>query len=212
MKHLIHVANVLLLISFLVADIVWLRLLNVAAGVAFIAFLSASPPISWAGIGWNALFLSINVVQIYRLFMERRPVRLSPRELELHALAFRTLTPREFLRVLAAGTWEDAEAGATLVHEGSALDRLLVICAGAADVVAGGASVAKLGPGQLVGEMGFLTGARASASVVTAEETRYFALSTASLKALFKKHPDLRAALQAVIGSDLVSKLQRRAR
>src|SRR6476646_3146942 len=103
MQNRIHLANVLLLLSFLVSDILWLRLLNVAAGVAFIFFFAtASPPIL-APVGWNAVFLTINLVQVWRLLQERRPVRLQADELSLHKLAFRALTPREFERILAIG-------------------------------------------------------------------------------------------------------------
>jgi hypothetical protein len=206
MESLVHVANVLLLASFLVRDILWLRLLNVLAGVAFIVYFAAQPV--WAPVGWNGLFLLINVVQIWRLFLERRPVRLSAEELALHQLTFRALTPREFSRLLGIGRWADAPAGERLVEQGVVLDRILVLCSGGADVVVGASRVAQLRPGQLVGEMGFLTGAKTSACVVAREPVRYLALPAAALRALFQKHPELRAAMQAVIGSDLVAKLR----
>jgi hypothetical protein len=206
MENLVHLANVLLLLSFLVRDILWLRLLNVLAGLAFIAYFAALP--AWAPVGWNGLFLLINAAQIWRLILERRPVRLSAEERALHQLAFRALTPREFARLLGIGRWAEAAAGERLVAEGVVLDRMLVLCAGAADVVAGGARVAQLGPGQLVGEMGFLTGARTSAEVVACGPVRYLALPAGALRGLFGKHPELRAAMQAVIGSDLVAKLR----
>jgi CRP-like cAMP-binding protein len=208
MQNLIHLANVLLLASFLVSDILWLRLLNVLAGGAFIAYFASATPLAWAPIGWNALFLSINLVQIWRLLMERRPVHLSADELALHRLAFRALTPREFVRLLAVGQWCEARPGDRLVEQGVRVERMLVLHAGSTDVVVAGARVAQLRPGQLIGEMGFLTDAATSADVVAAEPTRYFAIPTESLRSLFKKHPELRAAMQAVIGADLVAKLR----
>jgi hypothetical protein len=208
MQNLIHFANVLLLASFLVRDILWLRLLNVLAGVMFITYCATASPVMWASAGWNALFLIINLVQIWRLILERRPVRLRADELSLYQLAFRGLTPREFTRLLAIGSWEDAAAGQRLVEQGVVLDRLLVVSRGTIDVLVGDARVAQLKPGQLVGEMSFLTDAKTSAAVVTAEPTRYLALPTEPLRALFKRYPELRAAMQMVIGSDLVAKLR----
>jgi len=208
MQHFIHLANVLLLASFLVRDILWLRLLNVLAGVAFIVYFAAASPPSWAPVGWNALFLAINVVQIQRLLMERRPIRLRADELSLYQLAFRTLTQREFSRLLSIARWEDAGPGDRLVEQGVRLDCMLVLFSGTTDVVVGSARVAQLRPGQLVGEMGFLTNATTSAAVVATEPTRYLALPCEALRALFKKHPELRAAMQSVIGTDLVQKLK----
>ncbi len=205
---LIHLANVLLLLSFLVRDILWLRLLNVLAGVAFIVYFAIGAQPAWAPVGWNTLFLTINLVQIWRLYLERRPVRLSADELSLYQLAFRGITPREFACLLAIGEWGQAGAAERLVAQGERLDRLLVLYSGATEVVVGGARVAALRPGQLVGEMAFLTGAATSAAVVTTEPTRYLALPTGALRALFKRRPELRAGMQMLIGSDLVAKLR----
>jgi hypothetical protein len=72
MQNLIHVANVLLLLSFLVRNVLWLRLLNLLAGAAFIAYFASSDPPAIAPLVWNALFLSINVVQGFCLLVERR--------------------------------------------------------------------------------------------------------------------------------------------
>lgn len=208
MDMLIHLANVLLLLSFLVRDILWLRLLNVLAGIAFIVYFAIGSPPAWAPVGWNALFLSSNLVQIWRLLLERRPVRLSDEELSLYQLAFRGLTQQEFARLLAIGRWIEAPAGDRLVEKGVELDRLLVIHTGAADVVVGEGRVAQLRPGQLVGEMAFLTSTKTSAAVVATAPTRCLALPTTSLRALFKAHPELRAGMQMLIGSDLVAKLR----
>jgi CRP-like cAMP-binding protein len=208
MDYLIHLANVLLLASFLVSDILWLRLLNILAGVAFIVYFRAAMPEAMAPVGWNALFISINLVQVGRLWLERRPVRLSNDELALYQLCFRTLTPREFARLAAIGTWEDAEPGARLVEQGASLDRVLVLRSGVTEVLANGERVAELKAGQLVGEMAFLTEAKTSAAVVVKERARFLAVKAEGLRALFKKHPELRMGVQRVIGNDLVAKLR----
>jgi hypothetical protein len=208
MQSLIHVANVLLLLSFLVTDILWLRLLNVVAGLCFMGFALASTPPAFAMLAWNALFLIINVVQTWRLLLERRPVRLHAEELALYQAAFRALTPREFSRLLGIAAWVSASAGDELVPEGVRLDRVLVVASGGGDVVSRGARVARVGPGQLVGEMSFLTEAKTSAAVVASEATRCLALPSDALRALFRKHPEMRASMQAVIGHDLAAKLR----
>jgi hypothetical protein len=208
MDNLIHLANVLLLVSFLVSDILWLRVLNIAAGAAFIAYFRLATPSAIVPVAWNLLFLGINVVQVARLWLERRPVKLSNDELSLHQLAFRTLTPREFLRLVAIGTWEEAEPGARLIEQGTELERVLVLRSGVTEVVANGERVAELKAGQLVGEMAFLSRAKTSAAVVVKERARFLALKSEKLRALFKKHPELRAGVQMAIGNDLIQKLR----
>jgi hypothetical protein len=94
MVVLIHIANVLYVISYLVKETLWLRLLTVVAGSVLIAYYALLPVPLWAAIGWNVVFLAINLRQIQVLLLERRPVRLSPDELRLYQLAFSSLTQR----------------------------------------------------------------------------------------------------------------------
>ena len=74
MQALIHVANVLYLFSYLVKDILWLRVLAVVAGLVLMAFYVLQPTPLLAAIAWNVLFTIINVYQVYLLILERRPV------------------------------------------------------------------------------------------------------------------------------------------
>ena len=100
MVILIHVANVLYLGSYLVKDILWLRLLTVVAGSVLLAYYVLLPMPLWPAIAWNCLFLAINVRQIHVLLLERRPVRFTAEELALYTLAFRSFKHREFSRLL----------------------------------------------------------------------------------------------------------------
>jgi hypothetical protein len=208
MQALIHVANVLYLCSYLVKDIFWLRLLTVAGGLVLFTFYMLQPTPLWPSIAWNVLFASINVYQLYRLFLERRPVTLAEQEQRLYQLVFRTLTPREFVKLLALGRWQDARATELLVERGQTLDRVMVIVGGKTKVRVGDETIAELGAGQFVGEMSFLTGQVPTADVVATEATRYVAWKKNELSAFLDANPALRAAIQLVIGTDLVGKLR----
>jgi hypothetical protein len=118
MVVLIRIANVLYVISYLVKEILWLRLLTVVAGGVLIAYYALLPVPLWAAIVWNVVFLAINLRQIRALLLERRPVRLSPDELRLYQLAFRRLTQ---IRLNAFRTAGSHSATRTSTSE-SALD------------------------------------------------------------------------------------------
>jgi hypothetical protein len=208
MQALIHVANVLYLCSYLVKDIFWLRALTVVAGLVLLAFYALQPTPLLPAIAWNVLFAIINIYQLYLLFLERRPVALGEREQQLYRLVFRSLTPREFTKLLAVGRWEEARADERLVESGRALDRVMVIFAGKTAVRAGDKAIAELGAGQFVGEMAFLTGQTPTVDVVAIEPTRYVTWPTRSLSHFLETNPALRAAIQLVIGTDLVGKLR----
>ncbi len=208
MAYLIHLANVLFLFSYLVRDILWLRALSVIAGCCLIPYFYFQPRADWAAIAWNVVFMSLNLYQIARLLAERRPVRFSDEEQRLYQLVFRTLTPREFARLLKLADWRDAAPAECLVAQNQALDRMLVLYSGAATVKVNDQSVAELKPGRLIGEMSFLTGEKTSASVWALGGARYVAWPSAELKRFLADNAELRAALQLVIGADLATKLR----
>jgi CRP-like cAMP-binding protein len=207
MAYLLHVANVLYLLSYLVKDILWLRLLTVVAGLLLMTWAFLQPQPLWASIGWNALFLAINLYQSWLLILERRPVRLSERDALLYRLTFRTLTPREFVKLLALGRWEEAAPETRIVERAQVLDRLMVIASGRTAVKVG-ERVVELGEGRFVGEMSFITGQAPAADVVAIDAIRYVSWPKAELTTFLAQHPALRAAWQAVLGADLVSKLR----
>ena len=208
MSSWIHVANVLYLASYLVRDILWLRFLTVIAGLTLVPYYYMQATPLWAPIAWNGLFTAINVVQIQRLLLERRPVRLSAEEERLHKTLFAGLSARRFLRLLGVGSREEAKAGTCLVEQAVKHDRLLLVSEGSVDVQVDGRPVARLEAGRFVGEMSYLTGEETSASVWAADATRYIAWGRKELESFLHAHPDVRAALQLVIGTDLARKLK----
>ncbi|MFQ5974472.1 MAG: hypothetical protein ACE5Q3_19285, partial [Alphaproteobacteria bacterium] len=72
MDILLHMANVLYLISFLLRDILWLRVLTVIASVLLIFFFWACPYPLLEAIAWNLVFMALNIYWIARLLLERR--------------------------------------------------------------------------------------------------------------------------------------------
>ena len=208
MTILINGAYVLFLFSYLVRDILKLRLLSLVAGFLLIAFFLLQKDVSLAAVSWNVLFSIINIAQIYRLILERRPVRLRDEEHELHQLAFRSLTPRDFKRLCEVSSFEDASASERLVEPGKALERLMVILRGEVVVKTNDGRTRNLRDGQFVGEMSYLTGKPPTAEVIAARPTRYASIPTGSLKKLLEQSSDLRAAVQSILGMDLVHKLR----
>lgn len=208
MEFWFHLANILHVFSYLVVDILWLRVLAVLGGFSYLTWTLTTPTPSLSIIGWTLVYNTINVVQIARLWYERRPLRLDDGEQALYASTFRTLTPREFRRLLRVGRWQDAGPPEVLIEEGTHPGRVLVLAAGHAAVVVGGRAVATLGPGQFAGEMSFLTGKPTTAAVQVVEPVRFVSWPTAELERFLVKHPSLRAALQLVIGRDLAGKLR----
>ena len=207
---MLHVANSLLLLSFVLKDILWLRLLNVAASFCFITFFYTRPNPMWAAIAWNLLFTSVNLYQIVVLFLERRPVYLTEEEQFLHHGLFPSISTREFAKLLQLAEWEVHESDEPLqvITQGQETDCVLLLSLGQMLVVLDEEKKVFLERGQFAGEMSFLTGGDATADVVVQTNTRYLRWNRCELQDFFDKQPNLYAAMQLAWSNDLVRKLK----
>ncbi len=209
MHDMVHVAHVLYLCSYLVRDILWLRMLTVVAGVSLLPyyFTCGSEPL-WPAIAWNLLFALVNIVQIAILAGERWPRRFEPAEQQLYETVFSDLTVGEFRRLLGKSRWRDVDTGTCVVEHGSVFQGLTILAAGGMEVRRGGRVIASLGPGQCIGEMSLLTGDRAAADVVAAQPCRTVSWTRADLDNLLARNADLAFKVWTVLGRDVVAKLR----
>ena len=103
------------------------------------------------------------------------------------------------LRVIATFATEDSvPAGATLMREGDYSNEMVAIETGTADVLQGDRTVASLGPGDIVGEMGVLERELRNASVVATSPMRLVRMTNWDVKRLPK---ETRARLAELVRS-----------
>lgn len=204
-----HACYVLLAASYLVTDMYLLRVLAVAAlGLEAVYFVFGADSPLWVGIGWNALFVLINVVQLVRLTRDRARSRLSDEEHVLHQGLFSELDKVQFKRLVAGGEWRDVPAGTLLTRERNPVDAITVMVTGIAQVEVGSKTIALLRAGAFVGEMSLLTGENASATVTTLVPSRLFVLAKSRLESFMKSDSSVLSAMHRAIGRDLAVKLR----
>ena len=208
MEALIHTANVIYLVSYVMRDILWLRIFTVIAAACLILYFYYLPEPLLTPVYWNSLFITLNVFWIARLLLERRPVRLTADEKQLCELVFRLISPREMISLLKIGTWETAEANDCLAAGGSELDELMLIQSGQACLIVDGVKTQIINPGQFMGSISFITDEIAPADIVALEPMRYLRWDKSSLKKYLTKSPELHAAIQATLSMDLTEKLK----
>jgi Cyclic nucleotide-binding domain len=207
-----HLASILTMVAYLLKDILWLRLLTILscfAGMAFNYFVPATP--LWSVINWNILFAVINIVQVALIVKERSGIHFSEEEQELHETLFKQFAPFEFMKLLRIAKWSDAKAGEVLAIEQQPIDRVMLIYNGRLSVEANGKEVAQLKDGNFIGEMSFITGGVATATVRTLETTRYLAWPKIEIDKLLRRNPSMQSKMQGTFSIDLSKKLARRA-
>src|SRR5215467_16290961 len=164
--YFVHAANILLLVAYSVRDILSLRLFAVAASLIALPYFILQPEPLWEPIIWSSVFAAINLFQSWRLFVERRPVKLTPEEEEVRRLAFENLPPVKVLQVLSIGSWFTAETGEQVIRRGEGLGTISLIVRGSVRLTRGEAVLGNLVAGNLLGSALLLDGNTADVDVV----------------------------------------------
>jgi CRP-like cAMP-binding protein len=206
--YLVHFSNVLMLVSYSVRDSLWLRWFAVAAALTNIPYFLFQPIKLWPPVAWALVFTAINLYQILRIYLERRPVVLSEDEQKLYDMGFASLRPREFISLLLAGEWKSAAAGEAVLTEGKPVSTICIAISGSLNVRKGGKEVMPLKPGHLIDTALALTGEPSPLAATFTEPARYFCWPLSSIRAFLDKRPDLRLTLQSLVNRDLAAKVE----
>jgi len=205
--YFIHAANLLLLVAYSVRDILWLRMFAVAAALVTIPYYLLLPTMLWAPLGWTVVFAAINLLQSLRLFMERRPVKLTAEEEEVRRLLFKDLPPRKVLQVLSIGSWVTAQPGERIIESGKIPEAMSLILSGKVRVTRDGKVVGVLGAGQLVGSALILSGLQSEVDAVVESPVRAIRWKVGTLERYLNANPDTRAVMQRHLAHDLALKV-----
>jgi len=204
-----HVSYLIIAISYCLSNIYWLRVAAVVGLLFEILYFLLTSSALYAGIAWDLIFIAINAYHLVLLTRDRFSIRLASDEHALIKGAFSGLHDAQIAHILKAGSWRNVDVGTKLTEEGRPVHELYFIQRGRLGVQAKGTHVAELGQGCFVGEIAFLTGNAATATVVADEETRLIAFNHARLLSVCKRDTQVAAAMHRLIGRDLASKIAR---
>jgi hypothetical protein len=205
--YFLHAANILLLVAYSVRDILWLRLFAVAASLISLPYFILQPEPLWAPILWSSVFAAINSFQSWRIFVERRPVKLLPEEEEIRQLIFPDLPSRKVLQILSIGTWTTVEIGERMLERGKSAKAISVIVRGKVRVTRDDRVFGELATGHIVGSALLLSGATADVDAVVVEPVRCMRWEVEPLERYLAANPETRIVLQRYLARDLAGKM-----
>jgi len=202
-----HVSYVLIALSYGMTNVFWLRVIAVIGLVFEIMYFRMSGGAMHTGIGWDIIFIIINLYQIFRLTIDQRRLRYMK---ELHLLsqgAFSSLTREQLAQLVKVGRWRTFEPGTPITREGEPVRELVLICDGQMVVESQGRTITHLHGGSLVGELALVSGNPATATVTVERITRAFVLEMEQLRKLIQIDDLVASAIDRVVGRDLAAKL-----
>lgn len=120
-----------------------------------------------------------------------------------HVEMLHTLSPSEVQAIIPLLKSLSVEPGVVLCREGEPGDAMFMIVDGEADIYKGPQWMAKLGRGEMFGEMALLTGEERSASVIARTPMRLYELDQVAFNGMLTRSPHLASGLSRILARRL---------
>jgi len=207
---LLNCGYTIYLAAFLAKKIVWLRLLTIAGNILVVPyFLYFNEPPLWNSIVWVTIYTSINLVMLFIIYLESRPIELSDLEQKIYNMTFKSLEPRVFKKLIDHGSLEELQPEVVLVTRDSELDSLMLVVEGEAEVVLKHGEHLIIPTGGFIGEQSYITGEKTSADVKTGKEAaKIIRWNSEELRKHLAGKEVLKDNLDLIFTADLIHKLR----
>ena len=207
---LFNTANIFFLLAFMAKKIVWLRLLTITGmtvSIPYYLYFQEAP--LWNNIFWICTYALINLVMLFIIYLESRPIELSDLEQNIYNMTCKSLEPRVFKKLIDHGSLEEFQPDVNLVTRDSELDSLMYVVEGEAQVVLRHGEELIIPTGGFIGEQSYISGEKTSADVKTGKETAKIILwNSEALRKHLAGKETLKDNLDLIFTADLIHKLR----
>ena len=207
---LFNTANIIFLAAFMAKKIVWLRLLTITGmmvGIPYYLYIHEAP--MWNNIFWVCTYASINLVMLFIIYLESRPIELSDLEKNIYNMTFKSLEPRVFKKLIDHGSLEELQPEVNFVTRDTELDSLMYVVEGEAEVVLKHGEHLIIPTGGFIGEQSYITGEKTSADVKTGKEAaKIIRWNSEALRKYLAGKEALKDNLDLIFTADLIHKLR----
>jgi len=207
---LLNTANIIFLAAFMAKKIVWLRLLTITGNILVVPYYLyyIEPPL-WNTVVWLCIYTAINMVMLFIIYLESRPISLSDLEQKIYDLTFKSLEPRVFKKLIDHGSLEELQPEVNLVTRDSELDSLMLVVEGEAEVVLKHGEHIIIPTGGFIGEQSYITGEKTSADVkIGKEAAKIIRWNSEALRKHLAGKEILKDNLDLIFTADLIHKLR----
>lgn len=204
---LINSGYLLTLIALSIKEVLWLRVvLTCSHCMIFVNnfFISGN----YTTAKWNMVFIAINIIQIIKIYNDRKPRLIPDQFKDLYNEIFGDFTSKEFLYFIQMGDVHKV-SDKKIIDFGSKQEDLLLILNGSASVKREEQMLATLNRGQFIAEISFLTSQPASADVYAEETLEYISWNQNKIKAIKESNNPFWVKLNSVLTNDLTTKISK---
>ena len=199
-----HLTYILLAISYLVRDIVWLRIIAIPASICSILFSYFAPaePI-WLIVNWNLFFLAVNTFQLAYIYRCKRQIVSDQHLSELAQFLSPSVAPQDVIQLANWAERMEFEAEKILLAENEEAEYLYLIVDGGVEIYRDHELLAASGIGSFLGEISFLSKQKCSATAITNQNTVAYRWEQTALRRNLANRISLNLSLQQVLSLNL---------
>ncbi len=167
-------------------------------------FYIAESPL-WEAIGASILIAAANLPVIFRIFRERSTFGMSADMLSLYR-SFPNFNPGQFRQIMSKAEIVNQSEDTLLLHQGVQPAQLFLTISDGF-MLERDTQNAELGPGNFLGEISFLLGGAATATVVAKPGSSYVAWDLGELHYMMANSPSMANAVSVLLNKDIARKL-----
>ncbi|MCB1483248.1 MAG: cyclic nucleotide-binding domain-containing protein [Rhodobiaceae bacterium] len=203
-----HLSYVLLVLSMMMRSMTWLRVIAISAGVTSgtYGYFGLNDPVT---VFWETVFVLTNLVQLVIIVFENRKRALSEEERIVVNALLPKADMRAVRRILKLGVMREVPPETVLIKQGEMVPELIVMTRGAVQVEKDGRIIGACGEGDFLGEMSFLSGEPATATVMVTNPAHYMSFERSRFRVFLDRNPDIRHTVEASFNRNLMAKLVR---
>lgn len=193
-------------LGFVFKNQIFLRLLVLIATIFYILYYYYHPeePL-WGAIYGSFLIMAANLIGLARLMYSRLPIGIPADQWPIFK-ALEGLEPGEFRQLMGLGAMKFAEDNVVLTTENVDCECLYFAISGDLNGDKGGRRF-KMYAGEFIGEVSFMLGGMATASVTIERGGVYYEWPKEKLRKVLENQPRLAQAFEALIGRDMAKKV-----
>jgi len=203
---LVHAAALLQILGLLNRNQLVLRGLVLAGSLIYTAYYYLFPiaPL-WGAMFWSTGLAAANLIGIARVILDRRLSHGMEHE-DCFVDMLKVLTPGEFRRLMQMAEWHTTTKPTQLTVEGEVVPSLYFVIDGDVDICKAGRNFTLPG-GLFIGEVSFLLGGAATASVSLPPEAKYIEWPKAALQKAIERTPSLGSSMERLFNQELARKV-----
>ena len=202
-----HLSFLLAAFSFLMRDIIWLRIISIISGLIGIIFnfLIPAGPL-WIPIMWITIFICINIYMITTFYYSNRNSGFSESDLNMWKNNFWGFTAEEFRKIRKIIIIKNFN-NEKIISKGQETKYIYFIITGKLQVKVKNDIVKELITGDIAGEMSFLNESKANADVFSEKNTTCVIIEKAKLRKIMIKNPTFHMSVTKLFNKNLMKKI-----